>query len=427
VEAAGRLAHDAPVTAPPPPPASPAPVPPAAYPPGLVAVLGVQFLNGLGFGLVFPVVALYGESTGLSPAQITLLVALHPLMRLLGGPAWGRLADRFGRRPVLLAGVAIQAVGHLAFALLVGPLGLGLARALTGLGAGDAVAAAAVVADTTGEGDRARGLGLLRAAGGLGLLSGPVVGGLLGLGGLQWPGYGAALACVLSLVVVWRRCPETRPAAAAPAAASTFGARPRGLAVPLPALLIAVAAAGAMAQAESIVPLAIEHVLVPTLELPGGLLPAQAAMLLTVGVILCWGLTTAIFDGALSARLVNRLTELWGLRLGLLLWAIAFACTPPVYVAGLLPGALVIALTAVPVSVAGVSLATWISKRAGAEGQGRALGLAQSAQAAGEFIGPAAAGALYELRYGLPYEVGAVVLLGALGLSFGLRPRVARG
>ena len=152
------------------------------------AVLFVGLLSGLGYGLIFPVAALYGEAAGLSPALITALIAVHPLMRLLSGPLWGRAADTLGRRPVLLLGVALAAAGHLIFGLAGGPLGLGLGRLLTGLGSGETVAAMAVVADLTSVQDRAKGLGQMRAAVGLGMLLGPVLGGALGLISLNLPG-----------------------------------------------------------------------------------------------------------------------------------------------------------------------------------------------------------------------------------------------
>ncbi|MDP2304757.1 MAG: MFS transporter [Pseudomonadota bacterium] len=388
----------------------------------LYAVLLVGVLNGLGYGLVFPVAALYGEQAGLGPAAITALIALHPLMRLLTGGLWGRLADRYGRRPVLLVGVALQACGHLVFGLAGGPLGLGLGRVLTGLGSGEAVAALAAVADLTSVEERAKGLGMLRAATGIGMLLGPILGGALGLGGLSWPGIAAALVCAIGVGIVAAWFPETRLRDAPPAAT----ARPATPATPLPvpraALVVAASAAAALAMAECIVPLAVEHVLVPTLTLPQGVLPHQAALALTVGVILAWGLTIAVFDGALSAKVVGRLGETRTLRLGLLMWAGCFALTPPVYALGIVPGGLAVALTAIPVSLTSVGLATWISRTAGPAEQGRASGAAQSSLALGEFIGPAVAGTLYTRWYGLPYEAGAVLLVGAAIAAMTLRP-----
>jgi DHA1 family tetracycline resistance protein-like MFS transporter len=376
----------------------------------LNAVLVVQLLNGLGYGLVFPVAALYGEHAGLPPAAITALIALHPLVRLVSGRAWGYLADTYGRRPVLLAGMALQATGHLVFGVAGGPLGLGLGRALTGLGSGEAVAAMAAVGDLVAPEDRSKVIGMARAASGLGMLGGTLVGGVLGLGGLGWPGIAASIACACSFVQIAVRFDETRPEALE---TGPVGPMP----IPGTALAIAAAATASMALAEAIVPLAVEHVMVPTLTLPAGITAAQLALLLTVGVILAWGLTTAVFDGALSGRIVARIGETRAITLGLVLWAVAFVVTPWVYAHGIVAGGLIVALTAVPVSLAGVGLATWISRTAGPEAQGRATGAAQSAMALGEFVGPAVSGTLYAQSYAWPYWTAAGLLLVAAAVS----------
>lgn len=397
------------------------------------AVLFVGLLSGLGYGLIFPVAALYGEEAGLSPALITALIAVHPLMRLLSGPLWGRAADALGRRPVLLAGVALAAAGHLVFGLAGGPLGLGLGRLLTGLGSGETVAAMAVVADLTSPEDRAKGLGQMRAAVGLGMLLGPVAGGALGLISLNSPGLAAAAVSVCCFGAVWARLPETRPARA------RRGSDPVRVEyeseIPVSALVIVGAASTSITLAEAIVPLAIEHVLVPRLSTSltpasfvaavQGLSEPQVALVLTVGMILAWGFSTVLFDGFLSARIVGRLGELRTLTLGLLLWALAFTLTPAVYLWGVVPGGIVVAATAIPVSLSNVSLSAWLSRRAGPHGQGRVNGAAQSALATGEVLGPLAAGWLYSQFYGLPYLAAAALLLGMAGLSRAL-PRAPR-
>ena len=399
-------------------------------------LLLISFLSGLGYGLVFPVAALYGERLGLSPGWITAIIALHPGARLLCGRWWGRLADRRGRRPALLAGLALQATGHLLFAvggiagggINVAIAGLALGRLLTGLGGGETVAVQAAVADHTFPEDRAEGFGLYRAANGLGMLSGPILGGACGLLALSLPGLVAAICCAAGLCYVALAVPESRPAQPDPAGGQETGSQTGAL--PLPILATLCVSATALTLAESVVPLAIRHVMVPTLAIPWMFHapmvdPDDAALLLTVGVILLWGLTTAVWDGALSARVVRRFGALPVARAGLLLWAIVFAATPPVYRLGLLPGAAAVALAAIPVSLVGVGLIGWISRQAGAAAQGRVSGAAQSALALGEFLGPLTAGSLYAIDYGLPWRAGAALLLTAAVIQAAWRPREA--
>jgi len=109
-------------------------------------------------------------------------------------------------------------------------------------------------------------------------------------------------------------------------------------------------------------------------------------------------------------------TVLW---MGLGFWALLFFLTPMVYQMGIVLGGLVVAATAIPASLTGVSLSTWISLKA-KDQQGMAAGAAQRAAALGEFLAPATAGFFYEIWYGLPYWVGSLLLfLGAMAIFIG--------
>lgn len=374
-------------------------LPPTTDPAGLRLAVTVSLLNGLGYGLVFPVAAFAAAELGLSPAQATVVVGLHPVARLVAGPLWGRAADRWGRRPVLLAGTALAVAGHAVFAGAPGVGGLVVARLLTGLGAGDTVAAAAVAADGTAPGDRASALGLLRAAQGLGMLLGPVVGGALGLLSLRLPAAFAALASLGALGAALRWRP--------------VGARASGAAAPLRWgwLVAASASAAAMASAEAVVPFAVRDALVPSL---GWSTDGEATAIgLLVAILVGFGVSLAATDVLLSGRWVGRFGPRTVAVGALVAWAAVFAVTPPVYGWGLLPGAVAVVGAAVPAALAGTALATGISRSAPPDAQGAALGALAGAVALGEAIGPLAAGALYEVALGVPYRVGAAVLVAA--------------
>jgi DHA1 family tetracycline resistance protein-like MFS transporter len=389
-------------------PAAMAAWPPTSDPAALRLALGVSFLNGLGFGLVFPVAAYAASELSLSPAGATVVVGLHPLVRVLAAPAWGRWSDRVGRRPALLGGTLLAAAGHACFAGSPGLAGLVAARLLTGLGAGDGVAAAALVADVTAAEDRPAALGLLRAAQGLGMLLGPVAGGALGWGSLRAP---AAAAVGVSLV----------------AAAAAAAWRPRGaprvdrgpVAVDRWLLGAAAASAGALALAEAVVPFAVRDVLVPALGWAAD--PGDVAIGLLVAVLLGFGVTLATVDAGLSGRLVTRFGPKGVATTALVAWAVAFAATPPVYAAGVGPGALALVAAAAPAALAGTALAAWISTSAPPERQGAALGALAGAVAIGEAVGPLCAGLLYERGLAWPY-VAAAAALGAAAVVTAHRP-----
>lgn len=374
------------------------------------AVLLTQFLNGIGFGLVFPVAAYYAESLLASATTITLMLAMHPLARLLSGPAWGRLADRFGRRPVLLTGIALAALGHLVMGFAFALPMLFVGRLLTGLGSGDAVAAAAIVADTTTGERRARGIGELRAVYGLGMLMGPLFGGVFALGGLAWPSRVAAVLCLLNLLIAARGVEETGGDGAGARLDLGLLALP-GL---IQALWIAFAASLALALAESIVSLAIKHVLVPHVVSPFPMEVDDQALAMTVGLIMIWGLSMAFVEGWLAGRLVPRFGERPLLVVGLATWAAAFVVTPTAYVSGLAACVVVLIATAAAAGLTSTALGSLVSRTVPHDAQGRGFGLYASAAAIGEFVGPASAGLLYERSFAWPYFVGTAVLVTAL-------------
>jgi MFS transporter, DHA1 family, tetracycline resistance protein len=144
---------------------------------GIVAL--TMFLDLLGFGIIIPLMPHFARSFGATPLAYGLLGASYSLMQFLFVPVWGRLSDRVGRRPVLLISIAGSV---LSFLLLGTARSLGtlfVARILSGISASNLSVAQAYVADVTAPEERARGMGLIGAAFGLGFVVGPFVGGEL--------------------------------------------------------------------------------------------------------------------------------------------------------------------------------------------------------------------------------------------------------
>ena len=139
----------------------------------------IVFINLVGFGIIIPLLPFYGEHYGASPDQVTMLMAIYSLAQFITAPIWGRISDKYGRRPVLLFSLAGTAIGYVWLALASDLTSLYLVRAWGGLMAGSIAAAFAYMADITSESNRAKGMGLLGAAFGLGFIAGPAIGGLL--------------------------------------------------------------------------------------------------------------------------------------------------------------------------------------------------------------------------------------------------------
>src|SRR5215472_11809529 len=179
--------------------------------PRLGAIFLTVFVDLLGFGLVLPFLAKEArDAFGVSEFVATLLGSVYSLMQFAFVPLWGRVSDRVGRRPVLLWSIAGTAV---AMAGLGGALAWGgsvlwlfAARIFGGIATANLGTASAYIADVTKPEERAKGMGLIGVAFGLGFILGPVLGGLLAsypLGGRHGP-YACFVAAGLSVVnLLW--------------------------------------------------------------------------------------------------------------------------------------------------------------------------------------------------------------------------------
>ena len=196
----------------------------------LLTIFVIVFIDLLGFGLILPLLPFYAEQYGASATLIGLLVAAYAAAQFIGAPILGRMSDRVGRRPVLLVSLAGTFVGFLilGFAPALGTLlagwwkpgdpalasGLTLAimfasRFLDGMTGGNISVAQAYITDVTDASNRARGLGLIGAAFGLGFIIGPAVGGTLSVFGFAVPALVAAGLSFLNLLAVFAWLPES--------------------------------------------------------------------------------------------------------------------------------------------------------------------------------------------------------------------------
>jgi MFS transporter, DHA1 family, tetracycline resistance protein len=193
----------------------------------LVNIFIVVFVDLLGFSLILPLLPYYAARFGATPAVIGLLTASYAAASLVGAPLMGRLSDRFGRRIILLLSVAGTFIGFLllAFAEPIGRSIAGLAastainvfvlgvlfmsRSVDGLTGGNITVAQAYISDITDEKNRAKGLGLIGAAFGLGFIIGPAVGGLLSQFGYSVPALAAAGLSFLNLISIFFFLPES--------------------------------------------------------------------------------------------------------------------------------------------------------------------------------------------------------------------------
>ena len=135
------------------------------------------FIDILGFGIVIPVLPLYAEHFGATPLEIGWLVGIFSLAQFFFAPLWGKVSDRVGRKPVLLVGMLGTVAGYVVMGLAGSVLMLMVGRLIDGIAGANISAAQAYLADISSAENRARAMGLLGAAFGLGFVFGPALGG----------------------------------------------------------------------------------------------------------------------------------------------------------------------------------------------------------------------------------------------------------
>jgi MFS transporter, DHA1 family, tetracycline resistance protein len=396
---------------------------PAAPEPGrasLGTLFLTVFLDLLGFGLVIPFLPGLARHLGASDFVATLPGSAYSFMQFLFIPIWGRLSDRVGRRPVLLWSIGASALG-MTFLGLAGTLPLLFAARLwSGAATANIAVAQAYIADVTTPERRARGMGIIGIAFGLGFILGPAVGGVLspypvfGHTGVL-PAFVAAALSLVNLLMALRTLPESLPRAA----------RGRQVRRAIPLDLAAVRAAAHTPGIGAAV--VVNFLLVlwfAGMEQTFRLFTADRFGLSDAGtgyVFTVVGVTGAVVQGGLVGRLARRFGESPLIRGGLLIQAAAFAllgASP-----GFGGGARLALYTAAMLIAAGNGLTTpslpaYASRRAGAGAQGLTLGTLQSASALARVVGPALGGLLYAtLAPSAPYYAGAAGLVIAFAVA----------
>jgi MFS transporter, DHA1 family, tetracycline resistance protein len=376
----------------------------------------IVLIDLIGFGLVIPLLPFYAERFQASPQQVTLLLAAFSLFQMLAAPVWGRLSDRVGRRPVLMVSMSAAALAYLWLGLASALWMLFAARALAGACAGNIAAAQAYIADVTPPEKRARGMGMIGAAFGLGFIIGPALGGFLAgdnlaTADLRAPGF---LACGLSLLallgVVFMLKESLQPGLAprprkGRAAALRDALARRALARLLLVFFLAILAFGGM-----------EAVFALWAMAQFGWGPEQIGYLFTyIGVL------SATMQGGLIGRLTARFGEEKLLVAGLVLIALGLLAIPLSHDLAVL----IVAVSCLAIGMGAMqpSLNSLISRRAAAEEQGEVMGVAQSIASLSRVLGPLFAGALFAgLGRDSPFLVGMVLVIAAAAIGWRLPP-----
>ncbi len=398
----------------------------------LAIVFFTVLLDLIGFGLIIPVQPFLAESLGAVPAVITLLGASYSLMQFLFAPFWGRLSDKVGRRPVLLTSIAMAATGYLVFGLADKLWILFAARMLSGFGGANIGAAQAVIADSTTPENRAKGMGLIGAAFGLGFILGPAMGGYLGQFGLAAPAFVASGLSFANLIFAYFNLPETYPKEkrGIPSVGG-HGKTPLSLAALKQASLhvnvkelfaFILVFTIAFSLMEQVLGLFVQHYWVPvgSGHLSGE--SAKRAALLTANILIVVGVVATIVQGGLIGRLVKTFGERRLMLTGSCLLVLTFLTIPFIGQSGIYPLMLVnAAFMAASTGMINPSWSGFLSRSVDPGAQGTVLGLGQGLASLGRVFGPAVAGTLFQMDARMPFFVGAGLLCGCVVIATQLR------
>jgi len=172
------------------------------------------FIDVVGFGMIVPVLPYLNFVYGGDTFTGTGLISIYALMVFVGGPIWGKLSDRYGRRPTMMATFLGAVFANLSLAHADSLLMLYIARGFAGLMAGNVAIALATAADLTTHHDRGKAMGFIGAAFGLGFALGPGIGGFFSGTStnpdISIPAYFAMLASFVALVLTYLWFPETK-------------------------------------------------------------------------------------------------------------------------------------------------------------------------------------------------------------------------
>ncbi|MEO7157647.1 MAG: MFS transporter [Vicinamibacterales bacterium] len=377
----------------------------------LVIIFVTVFIDLLGFGIIIPLLPFYAESFGASAFKIGLLGTSFSLMQFLFSPIWGRWSDRIGRKPIILVGLMGSCLSYLGLALSTSLSLLFVSRIIGGIAGANIPTAQAYIADITTPENRARGMGMVGAAFGLGFIFGPAIGGVLSRFGPHTPMFFASALCLANFVAAWFLLPESRSVSDATKGLGRMAAFRHALT--RPALLILLALYFIVTLAFS----GFEATFALFSEARFGFTPSTIGFLFAfIGVVL------ALVQGVLVGKVVKVIPERKLIPSAILAISIGIGLLPFVWDVPTLLVAL--GVLAVGMGFNNPALSSMVSRLADPDDQGGILGLASSLSSLGRVVGPAWGGYLYD-AYGMttPYVSAASLMLIAfvvalVGLQF---------
>ncbi|HLP77793.1 MAG TPA: MFS transporter [Candidatus Paceibacterota bacterium] len=404
--------------------------------PSVFVIFLTVFIDLIGFGMVVPLISLYSRHYGASGLVIGVIGASFSAMQFVFSPIWGRLSDRYGRKPILLISTAGAALSYVLFALASGIenhhlalWGILISRSFAGICGGNITVAQAYIADITPPQDRSRKMGLIGMAFGLGFIFGPIISGIgLKFLGATGPGWLAAGLCAANFFLALTVLAESRQPGS-----EHVPSRPHltqwihTLSQPKVGLLIGVFFLATFCF--SCFELTLPFLINDNFHLGLTAEETKAATTVIWLFVFC-GLIGALIQGGAIGRLVKMMGEPKLIALSLFITGVSFVFLPFIKGNGqLLWGRLVhpdgvswlkmlsaLALLAIGSSLTRAPVFGLLSNLTPANEQGATIGVAQSAGSLARILGPLFAGPVYFHSPALPFLIcaGIAVLAGVI-------------
>ncbi len=374
----------------------------------------IVFINLVGFGVVLPVFPFFGNMVHATPGQTTLAMAAYSFGQFVGAPLWGKLSDRYGRRPILIASLIGALLSYVIMAHSRDIWMLGFSRGFGGLMAGNIAAAFAYVGDITTPEERPKAMGMIGAAFGLGFIFGPALGGLIAgntpdLADFAIVGYASAAITAVAALAAFFLLPESLTSerrAQARVARSEFSAADllRAKPVVIALMVLTLLVIGSAAMMETTLAFFAHD------DFAWG--PSNVG--LAFGGV---GLISAALQGGGAGPLARRFGSATMAICGVAFHAAGLALLAIAGSSGMMIAGL--AVMAVGLGLFNPAFQTLTSDQTNDGDRGIVMGLTQGASSLGRVFGPAVSGAIYQtFGHRSPFGLGAAIMLLALIAAF---------
>jgi MFS family permease len=386
----------------------------------LWVLMFTAFVDMVGVLMIIPLYPFYAKEFGASGFEIGVIVAAFSVAQLLSAPIWGRVSDRYGRKPALLIGLGASVVAYIVFAFSTSVWMLILSRLIQGAGGGTTGVIQAYVADAVEPRNRAKGLGWLSAATNVGVMIGPALGSVATYLGSAGPGLIAATLCVLNIGFAMRFLTETHGAEAQARSrrrtGSTFG----------PVMSVVTNAGRPASRLIWIYAVAIGFYY--------GINPSITLLLMqrfgitehTIGFFFVYmGALNVLFRVGLLGRVVDRIGEAKSSRIGTSALALGIAMIPLTHHFLLL--AVASALLPLGATLAFPAVTGLLSQVVGDHERGVYMGVQQTYGGILRVIGPLVAGKVWD-AFGVfpPFLLSAILVGSTAALGLGLDQYASR-